>query len=164
MFPELRCASLRVESLPTFRTGKLQGAQDAVCPHMLRVGLEKHCIFTYVEQVSDDSKGPQPREILQVYEIIDTNTLESARLAHMHWWARHCEMPCAKRRAPSTVEGSTANVLQISRCCGAEHLRTNSCEFALEIAVGNGYHAEWQTQGAFLPARGRMCRLNLGRK
>ena len=131
---------------------------------MLRVGLEQHFIFTYVEQVSNASKGPQPRDILQVYKIVDTNTLESEPLAHMHWRARHCEMPCAKRRAPSTVEGSTANVLQLSKRCGTEHLRTNSCEFALEIAVGNGYHAEWQTQGVLQPARGRMCRLNFGRK
>ena len=109
---------------------------------MFRVGVEKHCQFTYTEHISNDSKGPQPREILRVYKIVDTNTLESERLAHMHWRARSCEMPCAKRRAPSTVEGSTANVLQLSKRCGTEHLRTNSCEFALEIAVGRRYRAE----------------------
>ena len=51
-----------VQSLPTFKTGKLQGAQDAVCPHMLRVGVEKHYILTYVEQVSECFKRDRNRE------------------------------------------------------------------------------------------------------
>ena len=39
---------------------------------MFRVSVEQHCIFTYNEHISNDSKGPQPREIWQVYEIVDT--------------------------------------------------------------------------------------------
>ena len=65
-------------------------------------------------------------------------------------------MPWAKRRAPSSVERSTADVVQLSRRCGTDVLRRGSCELALEIAVGIGYHAEWQTQGVLHPARGRV--------
>jgi hypothetical protein len=31
-----------------------------------------------------------------------------------------------------------------------------SCNFALEIAVGTGYHAVWKKQGVLQPARGRV--------
>ena len=106
-----------------------------------------HCRYTYVEQVSNDSKGPQAREILQVYEIADKYNVysQSEQLAPTYSRERHFAMPCAERRAPSTLECSKANVLQFSRRCGTEYLRIERCEFALEIAVGIRYHAVWQT-------------------
>ena len=63
----------------------------------------------------------------------------------MQWGAREWAMPWAKRRAPSSLERSTADVVQLSRRCGTDVLRRGSCELTLEIAVGIGYHAEWQT-------------------
>jgi len=73
-------------------------------------------------------------------------------------------MPWAKRRAPSSVERSTADVVQLSRRCGTDVLRRGSCELALEIAVGIGYHAEWRKWGAAEPARGRVVPAGVGVK
>ena len=73
-------------------------------------------------------------------------------------------MPWAKIRAPSSLERSTADVVQLSRRCGTDVLRRGSCELALEIAVGIGYHAVWKKQGVLQPARGRVVPAGVGVK